>query len=216
MMPSELCRESLALLSEQGDKRAIASVVNSLGKIAHEQGDYASAHALYEESLSTRRELGDKKGIADSLNNIADIAQEQHAKSRARSLHIESLLMRQQLGDKRGLAQSLLGLARAEAEHDFSASREVSGPPLVVDYPEVEKHHSECVRRAATLLGAAGALLEAMSSVPRSMERKVYEKAATIARDVLGEVAFEKAMQKGRAMTAEEAVHYATSPLDDV
>ena len=41
--------------------------------MACEQGDFASARALYEESLVIRRELGDRRGIAYSLEGLAAV-----------------------------------------------------------------------------------------------------------------------------------------------
>ena len=65
------------------------------------------------------------------------------------------------------------------------------------------------------MLGAAEALLEAMSAVLEADDRMVYERGIALARAQLSEEAFEKARQEGRAMSirgssgVEQAIAYA-------
>src|SRR5262249_38203307 len=63
-------------------------------------------------------------------------------------------------------------------------------------------------RRAATLVGAAEALLEATRTTLWTMQHRIYEEATTSACELLGEEAFEKARQEGRAMSMEESITY--------
>src|SRR3972149_3253334 len=92
-----------------------AIVLNNLGLVAREQGDYDRAKTLLEETLAQFRLLGDKWGIAFSQSNLGIVAWNQGDHERAELLFRESLLLRGALGDKRGITTSLVGLAAVAA-----------------------------------------------------------------------------------------------------
>jgi predicted ATPase/transcriptional regulator with XRE-family HTH domain len=196
-----LHEESLSIRRELGDKGGIANSLSSLGIVAYSQGDYATARSLHEESLALRKEIGDKRGIAYSLSNLGNVASSQGDYAGARSLHEESLSIRRELGDKRGIAISLAGLGGVVAR---------IGQALV--------HMSEQTQeamRGARLLGAAEALLEAMSATLEPDDRTVYEQGVASARAQLGEEAFEEAMQEGRGMSLDQAIEYSLQEIGD-
>jgi hypothetical protein len=65
-------------------------------------------------------------------------------------------------------------------------------------------------RRVARLLGASEALLEAAGLVLYAYARnELHQRAASAARDLLGDQAWTAAHDEGRAMSFEEAVAYA-------
>jgi len=74
---------SLAAFKELGHKWALAYSLEGLGRIAYEQGDYASARAFHEQSLTTRVDLGEKPGIGSSLAHLARSAYAQDQPERA-------------------------------------------------------------------------------------------------------------------------------------
>ena len=112
--------QALALFRELGDKRGIASELNSLGGMAQGRGEYSRAQALIEESLLLRREIGDKYGIAASLNNLGLVALNQADYTQAQILFEENIALRRELGDKRGLAFCLTNLGVAALyQQDF-------------------------------------------------------------------------------------------------
>ena len=92
----------------------------------------------------------------------------------------ESLAARRALGSRLGIAESLEALALVEAP---------AGP-----------------ERAARLLGAAGALREAIGAPLPPAERAQQERAAAGARAGLGEAAFTAAMVVGRALPLDEVI----------
>jgi tetratricopeptide (TPR) repeat protein len=151
------------------------------------QRDYPAARALHEESLALYREIGDKAGIASCLNNLGNVAREQGNYPAARALYEESLTLYREIGDKRGIAECLARLGG-----------------VAVGVGQVD--------RGANLLGAVEGLLGSMDAVLDREDRLPYDRAVASARAQLGEEAFEQAMQEGRAMSVEQAIHYA---LDD-
>ncbi len=69
-------------------------------------------------------------------------------------------------------------------------------------------------RRAARLLGAAEALLEAAGLVLYA-HNELHQRAADATPEELGEQAWKEAREEGRAMSFEEAVAYALDRKDD-
>jgi serine/threonine protein kinase/predicted ATPase len=67
----ECFEQSLALLRELGDRRAIGFMLNNLGVIAHLQGDYELAVGRYEEALAIFREIGERTWELPTLGNLA-------------------------------------------------------------------------------------------------------------------------------------------------
>jgi predicted ATPase/Tfp pilus assembly protein PilF len=198
-----LSEESLATCRELGDKWGIASSLANLGNVAYVQGEYASARSLYEESLAIRRELEDSWTIAHSLNNLGNVAYVQGEYAAAHSLYKESLAIKREMGDmgdKWDIAASLAGLGSVAAGMGTGIG---TGMGLAQ------------AQRGAKLLGAAEALLEAISAVLEPEERMVYEQGEASARSQLSEEEFEKAWQEGRAMSTEQAVEYALQGTED-
>jgi tetratricopeptide (TPR) repeat protein len=189
-----LHEESLALRRELGDKRGITLSLGNLGIVAHLQGDYAAARTLLEESLALRRELGDRRGIAMSLGSLGLVAQEQGDYAAARALLEESLVLRRELGDKWGLALALAGLGGVAV-----GSAESGAPGSAPGAAE----------RGVRLLGSVAGLLENISALLDTNDRLPYTRAIATARAQLGDAAFQRAWDAGRAMTPEQAIAYA-------
>jgi predicted ATPase/DNA-binding winged helix-turn-helix (wHTH) protein/Tfp pilus assembly protein PilF len=66
--------ESLAILTQAGDRRGMARSWQSLGVVAHSQADYRSARDCYEQALALFRELDDGEGIHVVLSNLGHVA----------------------------------------------------------------------------------------------------------------------------------------------
>src|SRR5947199_117003 len=79
--------EGLAISREHGDKRGIAWCLFGLGMLAHSQGDYSKARALYEEPLAIYRELESKSGIAWALQTLGEVAHDQGDNTAARAFY---------------------------------------------------------------------------------------------------------------------------------
>ncbi len=171
-------------MRELRDTWGIAYSVSNLGTLAYMQEDYPAARSLFLEGLALARELGNKRAVAISLNNLGNLTYMQEDYPAARSLFMESLQIRRELGDNWGMAVSLAGLGAVAVE---------SGQP----------------HRGACQLGASDALQEAIGVAMPLDDLIPYDRAVASARTQLGEDAFEKARQEGRAMSMEEAIDYA-------
>ncbi|MEZ4687766.1 MAG: tetratricopeptide repeat protein [Bacteroidia bacterium] len=60
-------------LKKNRDKKGIAAILNNIGLIYNDQGNYPRALEYYQNSLAIKEELGDQKGIAGGLVNIGII-----------------------------------------------------------------------------------------------------------------------------------------------
>jgi len=88
-----------------------ANVLNVLGLLLLNQGDYEQAERRCAESVALYRELGDTVGIAWPLHHQALVALDQGEYARARSLLEECLTRFSEAGNKIGRAYSLCHLA---------------------------------------------------------------------------------------------------------
>jgi tetratricopeptide (TPR) repeat protein len=197
-----LFEESLALCREMGARRGIAGLLGNLGTVVHGQGDLVTARALYEESLALWRDLGDKWGLALSLTNLGNVACEQGDLSTARALYEKSLAVWREMGAKRGIATCLALLVGVEVAVAWAAA--AAGAEIGAD-----REGRKRAERRARVLGAVEALLESMDAILERVARLSYEHAVAAVRAQLGEEAFARAWQEGRAMSMEEAVAYA-------
>jgi predicted ATPase len=100
-----------------------AKVLTGAGHLAHNQGEYAIARALFAESLTLWRELGNKRGIASALNDLGWMAWRQGDYTVAQGLSAESLGLWQDLGETQGIATALTNLSWiAHHQGDYAAA----------------------------------------------------------------------------------------------
>jgi predicted ATPase/transcriptional regulator with XRE-family HTH domain len=219
-----LMSDALVIWREVGDKVGIASTLNNIGILVLMQGDYSAAQALYEESLDLRNELGDRQGASGVLHNLAEVAWCQGDYGRARALGEESLGMRRDLGDSHGVASSLHNLAHALHHQGHTAQatellmeslsifQELGDRPgiaaCLTAFAAVASTEGQ-MTRAATLFGAADALLETTGFHLHPADRIEQDRAAPLVRQALGEGEWRTAWEMGRAMTPERAIAFA-------
>ncbi len=185
-----LLHEAVALAREVGDTRIAALAINNLGDLALTGGDYAAAEPLFEESLALLRERGDTANVARSLFNLGAVALMLDRLPVARDRFREALALGQAAGDKEDLAWCLLGIAGLGA---------VGGDG----------------DRAAMLLGAAVAVLDAMGAALKPFERRLHDTTAVRARQLCGNGAFDDARRRGADLELDEAIQLATAALSD-
>jgi non-specific serine/threonine protein kinase len=176
--------ESLPIFKEVGYLMGVADSLNSLGIAAEGQGDYDYARACYEESLSNRLDRQEPNGVSESLHNLGQLAVRQGQLNQARVYYMQSLMIRQKLGNRLHIADSLEGLGTLAA---------------VCENPQ----------RTARLLAAARSLREGVDALTSSTKQDRLNTIISKMCSALGEVAFIKEWDLGRAMPLDQAIDYA-------
>ena len=221
-----LVEDSLALFRQQGNRWGIARSLIVLGDGALFEGDVDRAAAKFQKSLEISQDLEDAEGIALSLLYLGRAAYILGDHARSYTLLEESLVVFKDSGDSRGVAEALLELGRvARAQGDSARALALCRESLVLSRKLANNSHiAFClttlagviqaagdVAQAARLFGAAETLLGSLDAVLDPGGSLSYPSDLGAARTELGEPAFEKARDEGRAMTVEQAVAYALS-----
>jgi non-specific serine/threonine protein kinase len=216
--------KSLAFRRQVGDRRAVAVSLHNLGELYLRLGDYAQARAAYEESLPLFREVGHIMGVADSLSSLGAVAQRQGDYAQARTYHEEALKNRRDRKDPMGTAESLHSLGELAARQGESAQahryyaqslairQELGDRMNVADSLEalgILAAACEDSVQAVRLLGAANSLREQINAPPSPARQEKLDTVLSSTRSALGERAFAKEWDEGRAMSLEEAIDYA-------
>jgi tetratricopeptide (TPR) repeat protein len=171
----------------------VALAANFLGQVRLGQGDHRRAADLFTEGLSAAHSSADRFTILVSLYDLALSRQAGGDQDDAADLLKEGLSVAAEAGDEPSLAYYLEALAVIAGRRD----------------------HTE---RAASLLAAAGALLEAKGSgwlhayVPRAPHDDAA-RAALRARTV--RAAFDRASERGRTLDTASVVRYALEEASD-
>jgi predicted ATPase/DNA-binding SARP family transcriptional activator len=184
--PAALSRydESLKILRASGDRPELASALSNLAGLMVKQGRYEEARSLLEETLQIRRECCDRWGIASALGNLGVVVREQGDLAASAAFHADSLVLWQEVGDRRSTAESLEMLA--------------STAMVLARFG-----------RAVRLLAAAAGLREAIHAQASPNALADHKSCLATARAAIGEEAFIKAREEGRAMTIEKIVVFA-------
>jgi non-specific serine/threonine protein kinase len=167
-----------------GNRATIPTSLNNLALVETSRGNHEQALAYLDEAEAIFRELGRTLGTAIVLMNkgLANVGLGNY--QQAHSLYSETLRLFSELSDKLHIATTLARMAGLAA-------------------------HASQGERAATLSGAAEALLETINSPLPTIERMHYDPAMQLSRTSLGERAFKQAYDKGRALPLDEAIAYA-------
>ncbi len=176
--------EAVALAREVGDTRIAALAINNLGDLALTTGDYERAGPLFEESHALLEARGDTANLARSLFNQGAVALMRGDDRAALGHFRDGLVLASETGDKEDIAWCLEGLAAL-------AARSRDG------------------ERAATLLGAAGALLSQMGADFKPFERQLHETTEQQAETLCGQAGHTAARERGTGMVLAEAVDFA-------
>ena len=179
-----LLEEALELFRKLGYKPGITQVLIGLGEVARLDGDYERADKAYQEAIDVAREIGNKLQEVISFSNLCYVAYHQGDYARAEAIARDGIARRMELGNISSIPQDLGTLA---------------GP--VAAQGNLEK--------AARLLGASDALLEAMGLFIQPGDRFEAERYESAVREQLDDATFEAAWAEGQAMSLEQAIAYA-------
>ena len=161
-----------------GEKSRLSFVLVARGVIDHLAGDLDGAKARYSEALDVGSELGNKDSIATALVNLGEIAEAEGRVEDAYGHYRDSLALYAALGYNIAIAYSMEVLAGLDCNH--------MGRPS----------------RAATLLGAADALREAMAAPIEAFNAERLQRDLAATRVALGDEAFDSAFREGRELDA--------------
>ena len=150
------------------------------------QGNYELAFGYYKESEALLRATGDKGDLARLVHTLGYIAAHKGDVHSAEAQFRESLAMFRRLGNKRGIAECIAGLA---------SLRVMQGN----------------LSMAATMLGAAEALLGASGAAWWPADRVEIERTRARLQSGLNEEEFHAAWKAGQSMTLDQAITFVSN-----
>jgi predicted ATPase/DNA-binding SARP family transcriptional activator len=217
---------ALAAARDAGEPRFVANALSNLGAIVLAAGDHARAASVLEEAVSLARESGDTRIAALAINNLGDLALTTGDYARARPLFEESHALLEARGDTANLARSSFNRGAVDlmlGDHEAAAARFRDGLLLARETDDKEDL-AWCLEgfaalaagdgdgeRAATLLGAAGALLARIGADYKPFERRLHESTESAARAACDPDAFEDASERGASLSLDDVLDVAVS-----
>lgn len=211
--------EALSLHREIDDKTGVVQALTGLGHIARDRGDFASARALYEEAISLSGPAGDDPGLSIYLGEasrgegdgdraaellsagLALAGEQEHGVGIAR--YHQALLQRDR-GDLDGAAKRA-----SEAARLLGQAGDLWHVSLSLEILALVASRRDGSERATRLLGAGEGLRDRIgAALPSAHEARHGETVARI-RAELGDDAFGRAWESGRAMRPDQVLAYA-------
>ena len=179
-----LCQEALVVTEGTADPLGRANAIHVLGVAAQMAGDLLEARGLMTERMALARELGSYAGVASEAANLSVVERQLGNLERADALAREALEIAQQREDEWLFPYVLSGLAAVATER------------------------GEC-ERAATIVGAAEAMIEDQGASWPPDERPHYERTVAKLTDTMGPAEFERLRAVGQSVASREAVDFA-------
>ena len=188
------------------------------------RGQYADAEPLFEECATLARTLADAHLLAVILGNLGIVVRARGDRERAAALSAEALRLAREVGDRVLTSEALSYMGRAECRdgnlqpaaacivESLRIAGDLADPNAAAEALEGFAELAVAKRdptRAATTLGAAARLREAIGFPTPPHEERELERVAAAARAALGDAAFDRAWREGSAMDLEDAVRYA-------
>ena len=153
-------------------------------------GDLADAREFMTERMALARELGQYGSIAAEASNLSMVELQLGHVDQAEALAREALDIDRRREDEWAFPYSLMRLAQVSAERgDF--------------------------QRAATILGAAEAMMEAQGATWPPDERPHYDRTVAQLADAMGSAEFERTRGSGQSLAAYQAIELALGAAND-
>ena len=173
-------------IGRAGDRTVTALALTGLARVALRRNDVHEAQRLCRDALAASEGVEPPLGRANALNVLGVAAQMAGDPANARQFMSERMALARQLGQYGGIAAEAANLAMVE-------------------------HQLGNFDRAATLVGAAEAMMTAQGTAWPPDERPHYE--LTIAKlvEAMGPAGLAQARAEGRKLRSEEAVKLALS-----
>jgi non-specific serine/threonine protein kinase len=186
-----LGREALAYSDAAGNIDGRSDALHLLGVGAQIAGDLAEARDWMRQRLALVREQGNEALIASEAGNLSMVERQLGNLDESETLIREALEIADRRGDEFMKPFALSGFAAIATERGDD-------------------------RRAATLVGAAEAIMEAQNMAWPPDERPHYERMLAVLPERMDSAEFERARAAGRSMAIAEAVVFALgSPVEE-
>ena len=179
-----LCLEAYELGEANADTVARGSAAHVLGVTAQMTGDLPEARRWMNERLDLARAEGNYVGLGVEANNLAMVERQLGDFGRAEELSREALDISHRRRDELAYPWGLSGLAAVAVERGQ-------------------------LERAATLIGAAEASIEAQGAAWPPDEKPHYERTVFVLTESMPPAELERARAAGRALSPDAAVEYA-------
>lgn len=225
-----LYEEAMSIFRELGDRKDIGGMLYCLGVLSVVLNDYVAARSLLEESLSMRREFG----IWHAAETLVDLGKVEYLlgdNRSARSRLMEALAGEREFGHRQGIAKALVWLGIvSHDEGNVRLARTHLGEALEILQVITDRQtigtaleaiaglclESSSAADGACLLGHAQHLRDEFDAVRTEFEVQRYERMRAALRAGLNDdVAFDRAWQKGRSLTMDEAFRLAAKHLEE-
>jgi predicted ATPase/class 3 adenylate cyclase len=185
---AELLDEAMAFYRKKDYTEVLSYTLLVSGGGKQLQGDLEGARALYEESLDLARRINDQNYLATALLNLGEVVEMKGETARAAELIREALRLYAEMDVRNAVAYCLELLA-------------------AIDSSEGRPHE------AAQLFGAADKIREDIGTPVESFNLERYNRDLDAVKAALGEEAFAKSWEDGRAMKIDQAVEIAQLDL---
>lgn len=214
--------ESLVAFKDLGDAFGLGRVYELLGYLFFDQGDYGQARAMQEQALLYNRRLHFHFGVVNSLTNLGDICRIRGDYDQAEVYVGEASRTCREFNLLNDFLPFYLGCVKlhrgnyADAKTHFIEFIRMNHKQEVLNLViagliglAAAMAGLRQYEHAARLAGAGQAMHDAIAWVMKTSDRIEIDPLLQIAREQLGEVAFEAFAAEGRAMAMEQAVAYA-------
>ncbi|MET0831213.1 MAG: tetratricopeptide repeat protein, partial [Acidimicrobiia bacterium] len=196
-------RESARRWRLVSGRSGLSRVLNSLGILAYDRGDYATAGSSFDQALAAKRAMGDLLGENRVLNNVALVALAQHDYDAATDAFARTMEIARQIEDLEGEASSHQGcgyIALRTGRFDEAEARLSESRRLFVEEGD-QQGESQVLEQLAEVAEASDDAARARSLAEQAMSTATAaslptETAAALARLghlSLGEGLFEEA-----------------------
>ena len=221
MLARELFSESQKILGDVGDTMTASLATQALGVISYYLGEYATASAHLQQALEIHRTWKERIYTPEVLGYLGSIALLTGNDEQATSQFEERLGMVRELVNKADIANALCALGIAFGHlHDYARatallneglelSQQISNPCLIAACLTGLASIQHQPHRAVQILAASQALFELCGEFVDPLYRVEQERAENRLRKGLDPEDFAKFLERGRAMTVEQAVAFA-------
>jgi tetratricopeptide (TPR) repeat protein len=179
-----LARGALAVSEDAADEPGRSNALHLLGVGAQIAGDLLEARDWMTQRLALVRATGNEFLIASEASNLSMVERQVGNLDAAEALAREALEMSERIGDQFTTPFALSGLAAIATER-------------------------RGFERAATLVGAAEAIMEAQHMAWPPDERPHYERMLATLPEAMGSAEFERVRAAGRSLASRDAVAFA-------